>query len=88
MFWRRPAGDYQSVGDEMIERELVEDVESKMGLAAHNLQAFSKQRWITGKTAVDVARIQIDLESAYKQWLTLRTKLQAAGVVSNVGGGT
>ena len=67
-------------------RDLVEDIESKMGLAAHNLQAFSKQRWITGKTALDVERIQIDLEAAYKQWLTLRVKLQAAGVVSNVGG--
>jgi hypothetical protein len=86
MFWRRSAGVFQSVGDEMIDRELVEDVESKMGLAAHNLQAFSKQSWIHGRTAVDVARIQIDLEAAYKSWLTLRVKLQAAGVVSNVGG--
>jgi hypothetical protein len=86
VFWRRLAGDYQGMGDEMIDRELVEDVESKMGLAAHNLQAFSKQSWIHGKTAVDVARIQIDLEAAFKSWLTLRVKLQAAGVVSNVGG--
>ncbi len=69
-------------------RDLVEDIESKIGLAAHNLQSFSKQSWIHGRTAVDVARIQIDLEAAYKQWLTLRVKLQAAGVVSNVGGGT
>ena len=88
MFWRRLAGVFQSVGEQMIERELVEDVESKMGLAAHNLQAFSKQSWIHGETAVDVARIRIDLEAAFKSWLTLRTKLQAAGVVSNVGGGT
>jgi len=67
-------------------RDLVEDIESKIGLAAHNLQAFSKQSWIHGRTAVDVARIQVDLESAFKSWLTLRVKLQAAGVVSNVGG--
>jgi hypothetical protein len=30
--------------------------------------------------------MKIDLEAAFKSWLTLRVKLQAAGVVSNVGG--
>ena len=72
----------------MIERELVEDVESKMGLAAHNLEAYTCEREKCGHNVVGLRRVKIDLESAFKSWLTLRTKLQAAGVVSNVGGGT
>jgi hypothetical protein len=79
MFWRRLAGDYQGMGDEMIERELIEDIESRLGMVAHNL------RCVTSVDVANVARCRIDLEAAYKQWLTLRTKLQAAGVVSNVG---
>ncbi len=70
----------------MIERELVEDIESRLGMVGHNLGAFAQQSWVTGHAAINVARIRIDLEAAFKSWLTLRTKLQAAGVVSNVGG--
>jgi len=71
-----------------IERELIEDVESRLGMVAHNLQAY--RTWIDkrGNNSPALLRVQVDLEAAFKSWLTLRTKLQAAGVVSNVGGGT
>jgi hypothetical protein len=86
MFWRRPAGDYQGMGDEMIERELVEDIESRLGMVGHNLQSMSIAMKVRRASQSEVDRVRIDLEAAYKQWLTLRVKLQAAGVVSNVGG--
>jgi hypothetical protein len=58
-----------------IDRELIEDIESRLGMAAHNIGAME-----------EVNRSRIELEAVFKQWLTLRAKLQAAGVVSNVGG--
>ncbi len=70
----------------MIERELVEDIESRLGMAAHNLGAMEERLQIIGWSTKEVGRSRIDVEAAYKQWLTLRVKLQAAGVVSNVGG--
>jgi hypothetical protein len=76
------------MGNEMIERELIEDIESRLGMAAHNLGAMEERLQIIGWSTKEVTRSRIDLEAAFKSWLTLRTKLQAAGVVSNVGGGT
>jgi len=70
----------------MIERELIEDIESRLGMAAHNLRAMEERLQIIGWSTKEVSRSRIDLEAAFKSWLTLRTKLQAAGVVSNVGG--
>ena len=81
----------------MIERELIDDIESRLGMAAHNLGAMEERLqiigWSTeerlqiiGWSTKEVTRSRIDLEAAFKSWLTLRTKLQAAGVVSNVGG--
>ena len=96
MFWRRPAGDYQGMGDEMtIDRELIEDIESRLGIVAHNLFCVSGHMQIIGwankdfersRIEKDFERSRIELEKAFKSWLTLRVKLQAAGVVSNVGG--
>ncbi len=74
------------MGDEMIERELVEDIESRLGMVGHNLQSMSIAMKVRRASQSEVDRVRIDLEAAYKQWLTLRVKLQAAGVVSNVGG--
>jgi hypothetical protein len=74
------------MGDEMIERELIEDIESRLGMVGHNLGAIDERLKIIGVPTQDVERTRIDLGKAFKQWLTLRTKLQAAGVVSNVGG--
>jgi hypothetical protein len=74
------------MGDEMIERELVEDIESRLGMVAHNLGAYTCEREKCGHNVVGLRHMKIDLEAAFKSWLTLRTKLQAAGVVSNVGG--
>ena len=70
----------------MIERELIEDIESRLGMAAHNLRAMEERLQIIGWSTKEVSRSRIEMEAAFKQWLTLRTKLQAAGVVSNVGG--
>lgn len=70
----------------MIERELIEDIESRLGMVVHNLQAMEERRRILGSSTKDVERTRIDMGAAFKQWLTLRTKLQAIGVVSNVGG--
>ncbi len=70
----------------MIERELIEDIESRLGMAAHNLRAMEERLQIIGWSTKEVSRSRIDLEAAFKSWLTLRTKLQATGVVSNVGG--
>jgi hypothetical protein len=87
MFWRRLAGVFQSVGDEMtIDRELIEDIESRLGMVGHNLQSMSIAMKVRRASQSEVDRIRLDLEAAFKSWLTLRTKLQAAGVVSNVGG--
>jgi hypothetical protein len=87
MFRRRPAGDYQSVGEQMtIDRELIEDIESRLGMAAHNLGSMEERLQIIGWSTKEVTRSRIELEAAFKQWLTLRVKLQAAGVISNVGG--
>ena len=72
----------------MIERELIEDIESRLGMVGHNLEAYMCEREKCGHNVVGLRRMKIDVEAAYKQWLTLRVKLQAAGVVSNVGGGT
>jgi hypothetical protein len=87
MFWRRLAGVFQSVGDEMtIDRELIEDIESRLGMVGHNLQSMSIAMKVRRASQSEVDRIRLDLEAAFKSWLTLRVKLQAAGVVSNVGG--
>lgn len=72
----------------MIERELIEDIESRLGMVAHNLGCASVQMMKIGLHNREIDRSRIDLERVFKDWLTLRTKLQAAGVVSNVGGGT
>ena len=72
----------------MIERELIEDIESRLGMAWHNLGAMEERLQIIGWSTKDVTLSRMELEAAFKSWLTLRTKLQAAGVVSNVGGGT
>jgi hypothetical protein len=72
----------------MIERELIEDIESRLGMVAHNLGCISGQMMQIGLHNREIERSRIDLEKAFKDLLTLRTKLQAAGVVSNVGGGT
>jgi hypothetical protein len=74
------------VGDEMIERELIEDIESRLGMVGHNLQSMSIAMKVRQASQSEVDRVRIDLEATFKSWLTLRTKLQAAGVVSNVGG--
>jgi hypothetical protein len=70
----------------MIDRELIEDIESRLGMVAHNVVAFKRKQEICGYSHAELSRVTIDLEAAFKSWLTLRTKLQAAGVVSNVGG--
>ena len=69
-----------------IDRELIEDIESRLSMVAHNLAAMEERLQIIGWSTKEVTRSRIDLETAFKNWLTLRTKLQAAGVVSNVGG--
>jgi len=79
-------GVTESMGEQMIERELIEDIESRLGMVGHNLGAIDERLKIIGVSTQDVERTRIDLGKAFKQWLTLRTKLQAAGVVSNVGG--
>ena len=70
----------------MIERELIEDIESRLGMAWHNLGAMEERLKIIGWSTTEVSRSRIELGVVFKQWLTLRTKLQATGVVSNVGG--
>jgi len=70
----------------MIERELIEDIESRLGMVGHNLQAYRTWSEKRGNRSPALSRVQVDLEAAFKSWLTLRTKLQAAGIVSNVGG--
>ncbi len=69
-----------------IDRELIEDIESRLGMVGHNLQSMSIAMKVRRASQSEVDRIQLDLEAAFKSWLTLRVKLQAAGVVSNVGG--
>ncbi len=69
-----------------IDRELIEDIESRLGMVGHNLQSMSIAMKVRRASQSEVDRIRLDLEAAFKSWLTLRTKLQAAGVVSNVGG--
>jgi len=71
-----------------IDRELIEDIESRLGAAVHNLKAFKAWQEVSLRQEEELSGVQIDLEEGFKQWLTLRAKLQAAGVVSNVGGGT
>ena len=70
----------------MIERELIEDIESRLGMVGHNLGAMEERAILLGSAVQHIQRTKIDLEAAFKSWLTLRAKLQAAGVVSNVGG--
>ena len=70
----------------MIERELIEDIESRLQVVARNLFCVASHMQIIGWSNKDFERSRIELEAAFKSWLTLRTKLQAAGVVSNVGG--
>ena len=72
----------------MIDRELIEDIESRLGMVAHNLRVMEERANLMGSAVQHIERTRIDLEAAFKSWLTLRTKLQAAGVVSNAGGGT
>ena len=74
------------MGDEMIERELIEDIESRLGMAAHNLGTCSINMRIRPVNQSEIDMVRTDIEKAFKSWLTLRTKLQAAGVVSNMGG--
>jgi hypothetical protein len=67
-------------------RDLVEDIESRLGAAVHNLRAFKAWQEVSLRQEEELSGVQIDLEEAFTQWLSLRAKLQAAGVVSNVGG--
>jgi hypothetical protein len=69
-----------------IDRELIEDIESRIGLATHNLEALRERFWNHGGDWEYIPAVIEELQKAREQWLTLRTKLQAAGVVSNVGG--
>ena len=71
-----------------IDRELIEDIESRLGMVSHNIECVRSRLHNTGREviSIDLVLARLDLERAFKDWLTLRTKLQAAGVVSNVGG--
>ena len=70
----------------MIDRELIDDIESRLGMVAHNLGCVTSKMTFDGVDNHHVERCRIELEAAFLSWLTLRVKLQAAGVVSNVGG--